>query len=147
MEEIQNCRRLRKIIMYTMGPKLCEDCKKLEEEEFQKVRKFVREYPGATIQEVSAATEVPQNTIHKYLKDGRLEVAENSPIAIQCEKCGARIRSGRFCAQCSASLARDMMNAGVHWSRTRIVPLRVRQVTRIVAGCATSTVTKNETSL
>ncbi len=112
MAEIKNCRRCRKIIMYTMGPQLCEDCKKLEEEEFQKVRKFVRDYPGATIQEVSAATEVPQNTIHKYLKDGRLEVAENSPIAIQCEKCGARIRSGRFCAQCSASLARDMMNAG-----------------------------------
>lgn len=112
MPEIKNCKRCRKIIMYSVGPQLCEDCKKLEEEEFTKVRKFVRDYPGATIQEVSEATEVAQNTIHKYLKDGLLEVAENSPIAIQCENCGARIRSGRFCAQCSATLARDMMNAG-----------------------------------
>lgn len=112
MPEIKNCRRCRKIIMYSVGPQLCEDCKKLEEEEFKKVRKFVRDYPGATIQEVSEATEVSQNTIHKYLKEGLLEVAENSPIAIQCENCGARIRSGRFCAQCSATLARDMMNAG-----------------------------------
>lgn len=112
MPEIKNCRRCRKIIMYSSGPQLCDDCKKIEEEEFTKVRKFVRDYPGATIQEVSAATEVSQNTIHKFLKDGLLEVAEGSPIAIQCETCGARIRSGRFCPQCTASLARDMMNAG-----------------------------------
>lgn len=112
MPEIKNCKRCRKIIMYAMGPQLCDDCKKLEEEEFNKVRKFVRDYPGASIQEVSAATEVSQNAILKYLKDGRLEVSEDSPIAIQCENCGARIRSGRFCGACSNTLARDMMSAG-----------------------------------
>ena len=112
MPELKNCKRCRKIIMYAMGPQLCDDCKRLEEEDFNKVRKFVRDYPGATIQEVSDATEVSQNTIHKYLREGRLEVAENSPIAIQCEGCGARIRSGRFCPKCSNSLARDMMSAG-----------------------------------
>lgn len=98
--------------MYAMGPQLCDDCKRLEEEDFTKVRKFVRDYPGATIQEVSDATEISQNTILKYLKEGRLEVSESSPIAIQCEGCGARIRSGRFCAKCSNTLARDMMSAG-----------------------------------
>lgn len=112
MPDIKNCKRCRKIIMYTMGPQLCEDCKRLEEQDFEKVRKFVRDYPGATIQEVSAATEVSQNAIHKYLKEGRLEVTEGSPIAIQCENCGARIRSGRFCTKCSTGLARDMMSAG-----------------------------------
>jgi len=112
MPDIKNCKRCRKIFMWAMGPQLCEDCKRLEEEDFEKVRRFVREYPGATIQEVSDATEVSQNTIHKYLKEGRLEVTENSPIAIQCENCGARIRSGRFCPKCSAVLARDMMSAG-----------------------------------
>ncbi len=112
MPDIKNCRRCRKIIMWTMGPQLCEDCKRLEEEDFEKVRKFVRDYPGATIQEVSNATEVSQVTIHKYLKEGRLEVTADSPIAIQCENCGARIRSGRFCPKCAATLARDMMSAG-----------------------------------
>ncbi len=112
MAEVRNCRKCKRIIMWSMGPQLCEDCKKLEEEEFNKVRKFVRDFPGASVQEVSDATEVSQATIHKYLKDGRLEVAENSPISINCENCGARIRSGRFCNTCSATLARDMMKAG-----------------------------------
>ncbi len=112
MPEVKNCRRCKRIIMWAMGPQLCEDCKKAEEEDFLKVRKFVRDYPGASIQEVSAATEISQATIHKYLKDGRLEVSEDSPIAINCENCGARIRSGRFCVACSTTLARDMMSAG-----------------------------------
>jgi len=112
MAEVRNCKRCRKIVMYTSGPQLCDACKTLEEEEFAKVRKFVRDFPGATVQEVSDVTEVPQSTIHKFLKDGKLEVSADSPIAIQCENCGARIRSGRFCATCTTSLARDMMSAG-----------------------------------
>lgn len=112
MPDIKNCKRCRKIIMHTAGPQLCDACKKADEEEFIKVRKFVRDFPGATVQEASTATEVSQNTIIKYLKEGRLEVAENSPLAILCETCGARVRSGRFCAKCTTSLAREMMNAG-----------------------------------
>jgi len=119
MPEVKNCRRCKRIIMWAMGPQLCEDCKKAEEEDFLKVRKFVRDYPGASIQEVSAATEISQATIHKYLKDGRLEVSEDSPIAINCENCGARIRSGRFCVACSATLARDMMSAGKSLSQEK----------------------------
>jgi flagellar operon protein (TIGR03826 family) len=112
MPELRNCRRCKRIFMHAVGPQICEDCKKLEEEEFERVRKFVREYPGATIQEVSEATEVPTQLIYKFLKDGRLEVSEASPIALQCENCGVRITSGRFCVSCSKKLASDMMRAG-----------------------------------
>lgn len=112
MPEVKNCRRCKRIFMYAVGPQLCEECKKLEEEEYERVRKFVRDFPGATIQEVSDATEVSMQMIYKFLKDGRLEVTEGSPIALQCENCGVRITSGRFCINCSKKLASDMMRAG-----------------------------------
>lgn len=112
MPEIRNCKRCRKIFTYITGPQLCEVCKKQEEEEFEKVRKFLREYPGATIQEVSQATEVSQQLIYKFLKEGRLEVATDSPIALLCENCGVRITSGRFCVNCSKRLANEMIATG-----------------------------------
>lgn len=113
MPEVMNCRRCKKIFMYSgVGPKICESCKKQEDEDFEKVRAFVREYPGATAQEVSQATEVPVQLIYRFLKDGRLEVSESSPIALQCENCGVRIRSGRFCVACSKKLAADMIRMG-----------------------------------
>lgn len=112
MPEVKNCRRCRKIFMYTMGPQICDACKKLENEEFEKVRTFVRDFPGATVQEVSKETEVPTHLIYRFLKEGRLEVSESSPIALQCENCGNRIKSGRFCITCSKRLANDMISAG-----------------------------------
>lgn len=112
MPEVKNCRKCRKIFMYSSGPQICEACKKAEEDEFEKVRVFVRDYPGATVQEVSRETEVAVQTIHRFLKEGRLEVSESSPIALQCENCGARIKSGRFCIECSKRLANDMIKAG-----------------------------------
>lgn len=112
MPELKNCRRCKKIFMYTVGPQICEACKKLEEEEFERVRKFLKEFPGATIQEVSKETEVSTHLIYKFLREGRIEVAENSPIALQCENCGVRILSGRFCVNCSRKIANEMINAG-----------------------------------
>ncbi|NLL67301.1 MAG: flagellar operon protein YvyF [Clostridiaceae bacterium] len=112
MPEVKNCRRCRKIFMYSLGPQICDACKKLEDEEFEKVRLFVRDFPGATAQEVSKETGVPTHLIYRFLKEGRLEVAESSPIALLCENCGSRIKSGRFCITCSKRLANDMISAG-----------------------------------
>lgn len=112
MPEVKNCRRCRRIFMYSTGPQICDACKKLEDEEFEKVRVFVRDFPGATVQEVSRETQVPTHLIYRFLKEGRLEVSESSPIALQCENCGTRIKSGRFCVTCSKRLANDMISAG-----------------------------------
>lgn len=112
MPELRNCKRCRRIFTYVMGPQVCEACKKQEEEDYEKVRKFLRDYPGATIQEVSAATEVSPQLIYKFLRDGRIEVAKDSPIALLCENCGVRITSGRFCINCSRKLANEMIATG-----------------------------------
>lgn len=113
MPEVKNCRRCRKIFMYSgTGPQICDSCKKLEDEDFEKVRLFVRDFPGATAQEVSRETGVPTQLIYRFLKEGRLEVSEKSPIALQCENCGVRIKSGRFCLTCSKRLANDMIQVG-----------------------------------
>ncbi|NLG89099.1 MAG: flagellar operon protein YvyF [Clostridiaceae bacterium] len=113
MPEIKYCRECRKIFQYVSGPVLCPVCRKIDEEEFEKVRKFLREFPGANMQEVSDNTGVSPVKISRWLKEERLEVSEDSPVALNCEKCGVRIRSGRFCVECSKGLAREMMSAGM----------------------------------
>ncbi len=112
MPDVMNCRRCKKIFMHVTGPQICDACKKLEDDDYEKVRTFVKNFPGATIQEVSQETEVPTQLIYRFLKDGRLEVSESSPIALQCENCGIRIKSGRFCVNCSKKLANEMISAG-----------------------------------
>ncbi len=111
MPEIRYCRECRRIFQYVTGPVLCDSCRKIEEEEFDKVRNFLKDYPGANMQEVSDATGVKSSKIYRWLKQERLEVSEGSPVALNCEKCGIRIRSGRFCVECSKILAKEMMQA------------------------------------
>ena len=101
---------LQKLFMYTVGPKICENCKKLEEEEFERVRQFVK-FSWCQFRKYQGRPGFPQ-LIYRFLKEGRLEVAEDSPIALLCENCGTRIRSGRFCVNCSKKLANELLNAG-----------------------------------
>lgn len=112
MPEVRNCNRCRRIFMYTAGPRICEACKKLEEEDFEKVRKFLRDFPGASVPEVARETQVSTHLIYRFLKEGKLEVAESSPISLLCENCGERIKSGRFCIACSKRLAGEMIKTG-----------------------------------
>lgn len=111
MPEIRYCKECHRIFQYFSGPVLCEECKKKDEEEYEKVRAFLRDYPGANMQEVSNITGVKASKIYRWLKEERLEVCEGSPVALNCERCGTRIRSGRFCVECSKALAREIMQA------------------------------------
>ncbi len=105
--DVRTCRRCKKLYQHISGPEICPRCKRKEEEMFQVVKEYLRENPGATMQEVSEETEVPMYLIESFLRAGRLQVAPNSPIALACEMCGARILTGRFCNKCSNTLVNN----------------------------------------
>ncbi|MBO7353261.1 MAG: hypothetical protein J6U61_03280 [Lachnospiraceae bacterium] len=79
------------------GSKYCPDCRKIDEENRDKVKEYLREHGTANMVEISENTGVSKHDINQYLRDGMLEIPEGSPIYIKCEKCGCDIRSGRWC--------------------------------------------------
>lgn len=103
---IKNCRSCGRIFNYVAGPFVCQVCREGLEKKFQTVKEFIREHPGVTIPEVSEACEVDPQQIRQWLREERLELAENSPIFLNCEGCGATIRCGRFCEQCKVNTTR-----------------------------------------
>ena len=53
--------------------------------------------------------------IRQWIREDRLQFAEDSPIRIPCEKCGTMIRSGRFCEKCTMEMTngfRQVLNQG-----------------------------------
>lgn len=106
---LQSCLRCGNMFLYTgIGKCICENCKKEDEEAFQSVKNYIYNHPLATLMEVSKETEVRVIRIKNYLKDGRLVIADNSPIFINCEICGVSIKYGRFCRSCADSLSGEM---------------------------------------
>lgn len=102
--EIRNCKKCKKIFQYLSGPILCPSCKEEEENEFQEVKKYLRENPRASMTEISQALDISVEKINRFLKDGRLEVTADSLIKLQCESCGKEILTGRFCNTCAGKL-------------------------------------------
>lgn len=105
--DIRNCRKCGKVYAYD-GHRICRACRKAEEEDFQRVKEYLYDNPGATVQEISDETETSVQMIMKYLREGRLQLRdENHNLILDCEKCGKPIRTGRFCERCADALEKE----------------------------------------
>lgn len=108
---VRNCKNCGVIFNYVTGPKLCPACKEKLEEKFQEVKTYIREHKGVGIPEVAENCEVEAGQIRQWLREGRLELSEESPIFLDCEGCGKPIRSGKYCEKCTANMARGLQDA------------------------------------
>lgn len=98
--EVVACISCRRLFNYISGEKLCPECKEEMDKCFADVKEYLYEHKGASIKKVSEEFDIPERTIHRWLKEGRLELSEGSMITLECEGCGANITSGRFCNKC-----------------------------------------------
>lgn len=108
---VRNCRKCGRIFNYVVGPIVCPHCMEEQEKVFQQVKEYVSAHYGADIAEVSRECEVEPSQIRQWIREDRLQFADDSPIRIPCEKCGVMIRSGRFCDKCRASMTNEFREA------------------------------------
>ena len=108
---VRNCKMCGKIFNYVVGPVICVRCREAREEKFQEVKKYIDEHRGADILEVSEECDVEPGQIHQWIREERLQFADDSPIKIACEGCGTMIRSGRFCDKCKAEMTNGFRDA------------------------------------
>ena len=83
---------------------LCRDCLEHEDQDFLRVREWVREHPGASVEETSGATGVTAAAIIGFVHSGRLEWAQWHPEDMTCEVCGAAGTLARHCLACHERL-------------------------------------------
>lgn len=102
---LKNCKECNKVFAHPTR-QLCEDCYLEAQQEFEAVKEFLEENPGATVAEVAEATEIDVETIYEYIKEGRLAVVPKD-VELHCQICGAKIDSGRVCARCRSDFRAD----------------------------------------
>lgn len=88
---------------------ICPNCIREEEKLFDDVKDYIRTHEAATVSEVADATQVSEERVLHYLREGRLELS--GTLTYACESCGKPIRSGRFCSECKQELGSDMSDA------------------------------------
>ena len=108
---VRTCRKCKRLFNYVMGPSFCPDCRAKEEDQFQEVKKYVQEHGRASMHEVADACNVTMKQIQQWIRDDRLMLADDSPLQIECERCGKMIRGGKFCQVCSNEMATKLQSA------------------------------------
>ena len=94
--------------LYLKGPRaVCARCAKLEDEQFDRVKDFLRANPEALLDQVAEATGVAAPVILKFIRSGRLVVGRPQGFGLACERCGVAINTGMVCPTCARALARD----------------------------------------
>lgn len=110
MMEIANCPKCNALFNKTAFRLVCDACFKEEEAQFEKVYQFIRKRVNrtATMAQVVEATEVEEDLIIRYVKAGKLRLAQFPNLGIPCEQCGQLINEGRICQKCAGNFSKEL---------------------------------------
>jgi len=104
-----NCPRCGKVF-YKIREPVCAACVQEENENFERVRAYVKENPNRQINEVSEECNVPVKRILMYIRDGRIDATQGMAGELTCNKCGKPIISGKMCEKCTIELNMQVLS-------------------------------------
>ncbi|MCL1995251.1 MAG: hypothetical protein FWG63_03505 [Defluviitaleaceae bacterium] len=103
----RNCPKCGKVFHYINSP-VCDGCIKEDQDVFEKARQHLKENPGISLIRLAKETDIDTKRILRYIRDGKLELMNPE---IECEKCKAKIISGRFCQECVEKMGKRAFEA------------------------------------
>ena len=108
---VTNCRGCGRLYNVINNSRLCPQCIQGLEDKFQQVKKYLDEYPNASVDAISQDNDVSVKQIKQWVREERLIFAEGASVGIECEQCGTQIRTGRFCDSCKFKISNNLMSA------------------------------------
>lgn len=109
--EVRTCRTCGRLFNYVTGPTRCPSCADALEKKFQEVKSYIWEHKTATLQEISEANDVSVNQLKQWVREERLSFTDDSPVGLECESCGATIKTGRYCPNCKGKMTNTLKSA------------------------------------
>lgn len=111
--KLRVCRRCKTHIHEKSLHEYCSRCYSIVEEVFEKIREYLREYPGATAYEMEQRLGIPSHVINNFVKDDRLIEIPNEHLNIQCSRCGCLLLSAyhKYCPKCEDEMRKGFLKA------------------------------------
>ncbi|WP_096202422.1 TIGR03826 family flagellar region protein [Bacillus sp. FJAT-45350] len=109
MPNLENCPQCGGLFIKAFR-NICEKCQKELDANFEKVYGFIRKKENrmASMEEVCSKTEVPEEQIYRFIKEGRLKLSHFPNLGYPCDSCGTMIREGRLCSSCQQQISQDL---------------------------------------
>lgn len=101
---IRNCARCKKIFVPTGGEKICPDCRAEDAEMEERVKAYVRDHRGLTVNQLIEGSGVPPKLIWRMIQQGLFENAGLLDAEYPCANCGKLITKDVYCSECAGKL-------------------------------------------
>ncbi len=101
--DVRNCISCGKPFIF-VRVNLCPDCQAAEEEKYERVRVYLRDNPGSSLDETVKNTGVSREDELKMCRTGRIECGIGSSSYLNCIRCGTPIATGSYCAECALDI-------------------------------------------
>ena len=88
--------------------KLCQDCADKRDQEFLRVRDFIKSNPKVAVEVVCEATEVDERRVREFIREGLIQASELDGFPVECQRCGKPISRGVYCPICQQDLSSNL---------------------------------------
>lgn len=106
--QLKNCKECGKVMAHEGIRKLCQDCIDKHENEFLRVRDFIKSNPKVAVEVVCEATEVDERRVREFIREGLIQASELEGFPVECQKCGKPIARGVYCPLCQQDLSANL---------------------------------------
>ncbi|MBR4642422.1 MAG: hypothetical protein IKO74_06820 [Selenomonadaceae bacterium] len=101
---IKNCLRCNKIFIPVSGEKICPDCRAEDLALEERVKSYVRDHPGITVNQLIEGSGAPRNLVWRMIQQGQFENSGLKDAKYPCSNCGKIITRGTYCSECMEKL-------------------------------------------
>ena len=101
---IKNCARCKKIFVPVSNEKICADCRADDLEVEERVKAYVRDHPGITVNQLIEGSGAPAKLVWRMIQQGQFENANLRGAEYPCGRCGKLIKKGAYCTECAEKL-------------------------------------------
>lgn len=104
---IKNCSRCKRIFMPVNNEKICPECRAEELKLEERVKSYVRDHPGITVNELIEGSGAPGKLVWRMVMQGQFENCGLRDAKYPCGNCGKLIERGAYCDECAAKLKQN----------------------------------------
>lgn len=72
------CKHCRKVFMSRYKAYTCEDCKRIDDDHFDDIVAYLKEYPNSNALQISEELGITAFEVLNYLKEGRLNISRGT---------------------------------------------------------------------
>ena len=128
---LDNCPRCGKLFAKGIRD-VCPACVREIDKQYESCAEYLLENRGASIVEVSEATEVSIKQITKFIREGRISLVDAPNLSYPCESCGVLIQSNNLCDSCRKRLINGSKN--LFYEEEHQKKLKAEQVNEVYKG-------------